>query len=99
MTEEEVINLADQMRELLLRFIMYSVWNIEMYYANSMGAMVVGMGVFAIGALTLDVIFLIIGFTLMGTGVFLLACGEVFRRIGDHLYEKYQEEVEEKEDE
>ena len=87
------------MKELLLRFIMYSIFNIEMYYINSMGAMVVGMGVFAIGALTLDVIFLIIGFTLMGTGVFLLACGEAFRRIGDHLYEKYQEEVEEKEGE
>lgn len=87
------------MKELLLRFIMYSIFNIEMYYINSMGAMVVGMGIFAIGAFTLNVICLIVGFTLMGTGVVLLACGEVFRRIGDHLYEKYQEEVEEKEGE
>tara|TARA_R110000824_G_scaffold4167_3_gene19729 strand:+ start:5000 stop:5263 length:264 start_codon:yes stop_codon:yes gene_type:complete len=87
------------MKELLLRFIMYSIFNIEMYYINSMGAMVVGMGIFAIGAFTLNVICLIVGFTLMGTGVVLLACGEAFRRIGDHLYEKYQEEVEEKEDE
>ena len=87
------------MKELIARFIMYSIFNVEMYYAHSMGAMVVGMGVFAIGAFTLNVICLISGFTLMGTGVVLLIGGEVFRRLGEHMYEDYLAEMEEKEDE
>ena len=87
------------MKTLFARFLTYSIWNSEFYYAQSLGAMVVGMSLFVFGEVNLNVACMIAGFTLMGTGVVLLACGEAFRRIGDHLYEKYQEEVEEKEDE
>ena len=87
------------MKELIARFIMYSVYNFDMYYAHSMGAIIVGMVAFATGTFTLDAIFLISGFTLMGTGVVLLACGEMFRRLGEHMYEEYRAEMEKKEDE
>ena len=86
-------------KELIARFIMYSVGNFDMYYAHSMGAIIVGMGAFATGTFTLDAIFLILGFTLMVTSVVLLACGEMFRRLGEHMYKEYRDQMEEKEDE
>ena len=87
------------MKMLFARFLTYSIWNSEFYYAQSLGAMVIGMSLFVFGEVNLDVTCLIAGFTLMGTGVVLLACGEVFRKIGDYLYEKYEEEMKGEEDE
>ena len=87
------------MKTLFARFLMYSIWNNEFYYAQSLGAMVVGMSLFVFGEVNLNVACMIAGFTLMGTGVVLLACGEVFRKISDYLYEKYEEEMKGEEDE
>ncbi len=87
------------MKTLFARFLMYSIWNNEFYYAQSLGAMAEGMSLFVFGGVNLNVACMIAGFTLMGTGVVLLACGEMFRKIGDYLYEKYEEEMKGEEDE